>query len=181
MKRVCFSSRQRHLAALCQSHSGQISSAAGWHTLHHHRWLSSHCGQVCVVFVFVLWQQRKLLFFFFRNRKPSRNEHILLQKQKWWHCSVKNSLTLPGLNQEINPLERLETVCHCEKREKDASAGQKWSRKLTNHLGFFFPHREKDMDHAIRIPEMGVSKVIVSTSSCGYPGNDVCLQMMWPF
>lgn len=37
MKCVCFSSRQRHLAALRQSHSGQISSAAGWHTLHHHR------------------------------------------------------------------------------------------------------------------------------------------------
>lgn len=48
----------------------------------------------------------------------------------------------------------------------------------------FFYHREKDMDHAIRIPEMGVSKVIVSTLAEGIQEITFEIrsdQMMWPF
>lgn len=50
-KRVSLSSRQRHLAAVCQSHCGQISGAAGWHALHHHSRLSGHRWQVCLASV----------------------------------------------------------------------------------------------------------------------------------
>lgn len=37
------------MAALCQSDSGQISSDAGRHSVHHHGHLSSHHWQVCAI------------------------------------------------------------------------------------------------------------------------------------
>lgn len=78
MQCVHFSCSQRHLAALCQSDSGQISSAAGGHALHHHSRLSSHCWQVCVIFSLVMWQQELHFKKSFDTCIPSRNECIVL-------------------------------------------------------------------------------------------------------